>query len=163
MSLSSQDKCIADFGQQWTTYTDNGGYYGPAELFKDFVEPLVPVGEFAGQRVAEIGAGTGRICAMMLEAGVAEVTAVEPSAAAEVARANLARYGDRVKVVQLTGDHIEGDFDMILSIGVLHHIPDPRPTVKAAFIALRPGGRMVLAPFFDRREGAERPVAKAVG
>jgi len=29
-------------------------------------------------------------------------------------------------------------------IGVLHHIPDPKPFVEAAFRALRPGGHFVI-------------------
>ena len=32
---------------------------------------------------------------------------------------------------------------IILSIGVLQFIPDPKPTLDAAWAALKPGGRMV--------------------
>jgi SAM-dependent methyltransferase len=35
-----------------------------------------------------------------------------------------------------------GPFDLIVSLGVLHHIPEPLPVVKAAYAALRPGGRL---------------------
>ena len=36
------------------------------------------------------------------------------------------------------------DLDYIFSIGVLHHITDPNPVVKAVFKALRPGGRFLV-------------------
>ena len=37
-----------------------------------------------------------------------------------------------------------GDLDYIFSIGVLHHIPDPKPVVEAALKALRPGGHFLI-------------------
>lgn len=145
MMREAHEKVIRDFGQQWTTYTDNSGYYGSIDLFREIVEPLVSVEEFAGKQIAEIGAGTGRISAMMLEAGAANVTAIEPSDAIDVLRKNLQRYGDRVKPVRAAGEKTpNGAFDIIVSIGVLHHIPDPVPTAEAAFRALRPGGKMVV-------------------
>lgn len=151
----AHNKVIADFGQQWVNYSDNEGYYGSQDLFRDIVEPLLPVSEFDGKRAAEIGAGTGRICAMMLEAGAAEVTAVEPSEAIEPLKRNLAKYGDRVHAVHATGDQIpRGQFDIILSYGVLHHIPDPAPTMRAAYHALRPGGKMLAWLYGKEGNGA---------
>jgi len=155
MTQDAHQKVIADFGQQWTAYTDNFGYYGSLDLFRDIVEPLVPVSEFKGKRVAEIGAGTGRICAMMLEAGASEVTAIEPSAAIDPLRRNLSQYGDRVRAVQATGEEMpNGQFDMVLSIGVLHHIPDPYPAVRAAYNALKPGGKMLIWLYGKEGNGA---------
>ncbi len=34
--------------------------------------------------------------------------------------------------------------DFVLSIGVLHHIPDPAPVFPRRVFALRPGGRMAV-------------------
>jgi SAM-dependent methyltransferase len=83
---------------------------------------------------------------MLLSAGAAHVVAVEPSAAFDVLRRNVAEYGNRVECVHTTGDQLPGRavFDLVLSIGVLHHIPDPAPAVKAAYGALKPGGRMLV-------------------
>ena len=41
----------------------------------------------------------------------------------------------------------------MVSIGVLHHIPDPRPAVEQAYRALRPGGRFLV--WLYGREGNE--------
>jgi 2-polyprenyl-3-methyl-5-hydroxy-6-metoxy-1,4-benzoquinol methylase len=141
----TRDKTIQDFGAQWTANQSNEGYYASQELFKDIVEPLIPVVDFAGKHCAEIGAGTGRISAMMLEADVASITAVEPSAAYDVLVKNLSQYEERVKPVQVRGDEIpKNDFDVVLSIGVVHHIPEPMPVMKAAYESLAPGGRMLI-------------------
>ena len=69
-------KTIADFGEQWTRYRDNDGFYGSQNLFEDIVSPLLAAKAVAGKRVADIGSGTGRIVRMLLEAGAAHVTAV---------------------------------------------------------------------------------------
>jgi len=38
----------------------------------------------------------------------------------------------------------EVDADLAVSIGVLHHIEDPRPTIARIFEVLRPGGRFLV-------------------
>lgn len=152
-SLAARDRTVADFGEQWTRYTDNFGWYGSLELFRDIFGPVLNVDDLAGRHVAEIGSGTGRIVHMLLEAGAAHVTALEPSDAFPVLEANVRRYGDRVDCQRRRGEEIgpEEAFDYVFSIGVLHHIPDPQPVVRAAFHSLRPGGR--LAVWLYGREG----------
>jgi len=139
-------KTIDDFGDQWTRFTGNEGFYGSSELFEDIVGPLLPSGFLHGLRVAEIGSGTGRIVRMLLSAGAAHVVALEPSAAVDVLKRNVAEYGDRVECLHATGEHLPADagFDLVVSIGVLHHIPDPHPVVEAAYRALKPGGRILV-------------------
>jgi SAM-dependent methyltransferase len=142
----AQRRTIADFGEQWSAYRDNEGYYGSLELFRDMFQPLVAPEDVAGLRVADVGSGTGRIARMLLEAGAAHVLAVEPSKAFEVLRENLAGAGGRVTLLNAPGEELppSGDLDFVFSYGVLHHIADPLPTALAAFAALRPGGKLVL-------------------
>ncbi len=149
-----QRKTIADFGEQWVHYSDNAGFYGSLELFKDAFGPLLSPEDIAGRRVADIGSGTGRIVHMLVMAGAAHVTAIEPSESFSVLEANTRALGERVHCVRTTGDAMpEGDFDLVVSYGVLHHIPDPQPVVAAAWRALRPGGR--LAVWLYGHEGNE--------
>jgi SAM-dependent methyltransferase len=69
---------------------------------------------------------------------------------------------ERVAFVRDTGDRLQAglDLDLVLSIGVLHHIPDPAPVVRAAFHALRPGGRILV--WLYGREGNAAYLALAL-
>jgi SAM-dependent methyltransferase len=150
------ERTIADFGEQWTRFTDNEGFYGSGELLADICGPLLAPAEIRGRRVAEIGSGTGRVVRMLLEAGAAHVVAVEPSAAFEVLCRNVAGDRARAECLRITGDRLPSDLqlDLILSIGVIHHIPDPAPVIRAAHAALRPGGRMLVWLYGREGNGA---------
>jgi SAM-dependent methyltransferase len=143
--MNGKDQTIKDFGEQWLKYPDNEGYYGSLELFSDILSPFLEPKDIKNCRVAEIGSGTGRIVNMLLEAGAKHVVAVEPSDSFEVLCHNL-QQPEKLTCLKITGDHLPayGDLDYIFSIGVLHHIPDPKPVVEAAFRALRPGGRFLV-------------------
>ena len=144
---------IEDFGAQWTRFTDNSGYYGSSELFADIVTPLIDPADVRGCHVAEIGSGTGRIVDMLLDAGAAHVTAIEPSEAIAVLQNRFKDRAARVRCRHGNGEVIAelGPFDLVVSIGVLHHVPDPAPVVLAAKRALRPGGRLFV--WLYAREG----------
>lgn len=148
-------KTISDFGDQWTTYTDNPGYYGSAKLLEDLFGPLMSLEEIRGKKVGDIGSGTGRIVNMLLEAGAGHVVGIEPSAAYGVLQKNTRTGADRVTLLNVRGEAIPADLalDAVVSMGVLHHIPDPAPVVAAAYRALKPGGRMVV--WLYGREGNE--------
>jgi SAM-dependent methyltransferase len=139
-------RTIRDFGEQWTHYTENEGYYASPELFGDLVRPLLAPEDFRGKRVAELGSGTGRIVRMMLEAGAAHVIAVEPSEAMAALERNTRADASRITYLPATADQLppSGDLDLVVSIGVLHHIPDPAPAARAAWLALKPGGRFLV-------------------
>ena len=148
-------KTISDFGEQWVNYQENPGYYGSVSLLDDLFQPLLSLDEVRDKRVADIGSGTGRIVNMLLDAGAAKVVAVEPSAAFPVLQENTAPRKDRVTYLNVRGDALPADLnlDLVVSMGVLDHIPDPSPVVEAAYRALRPGGRMLV--WIYGREGNE--------
>ncbi len=141
-----RDKTIADFGEQWTRYRDNEGFYGSQELFADILGPLMPADALVGKRVAEIGSGTGRIVAMLLRAGAAHVIAVEPSDAFNVLAENLRPFQDRVTIIRGPGEALpaSANLDAVFSIGVLHHVPQPDSIVEAAHKSLKPRGVFVV-------------------
>lgn len=152
-------RTVADFGDQWTRYRDNAGFYGSLELFRDVFGPLLEAGDVQGRRVADVGSGTGRIVQMLLAAGAAHVTALEPSDAFSVLEANTRVHADHVLCQRRPGHEIDpaGAYDAVFSIGVLHHVPDPGPVVAAALRALRPGG--LLGIWLYGREGNEAYLA----
>jgi SAM-dependent methyltransferase len=148
-------RTVDDFGEQWLAFRDNSGFYGSTELLADFFGPLLDISSLSGLRVADIGSGTGRIVNMLLDAGAAHVVAVEPSDAIGVLRENTAGRRERITYVHNSGDALSPglELDLVVCIGVLHHIPDPSPVLAAGYAALRPGG--LFFAWLYGREGNE--------
>lgn len=141
-----RDRTIADFGEQWTCYTESEGHYGSTALLADVFGPLLTIDELADKQVVEIGSGNGRIVRVLLDAGAKRIVAIEPSKAVEVLRLNFGELADRVEVLHCRGEDmpVSLQVDYVVSIGVIHHVPEPQPVMAASFRALLPGGRMVI-------------------
>ncbi len=84
---------------------------------------------------------------MILDAGAEHVFAVEPALGAfETLKANTRDDADRIAYLNIPGDEIPAnlDLDVIISMGVVHHIPEPDPVMSAAYDALKPDGLCLL-------------------
>ena len=149
--LDASRRTIEDFGEQWTAYPANTGYYASGDHLRDLFAGLLDPGDVRDARVAEIGSGTGRLVRVLLEFGVAEITALEPSDAFNILQKSYAS-NPAVTCVRATGDLLPAHaFDYVFAIGVIHHIPEPDPVLRAAYNALRAGGR--IAVWLYGREG----------
>jgi SAM-dependent methyltransferase len=145
-----RDKTISDFGEQWTRHQKNTGRYASLEQFEDIVAPFLSRADFQHRRGADIGSGTGRIVRMLIDAGAAHVTAVEPSRAYDVLVGNTADVADKVTCLNSRGDELPPkNYDFVVSIGVIHHIPDPKPVLEAAFRGLKPNGILLIWVYGD--------------
>src|SRR5689334_4867209 len=124
MTSHLTSRTIDDFGDQWTRYTANDGFYASLELLADIFGPLLALDALKGKRVAEIGSGSGRIVSMLLAAGAGHVTALEPSRAIRVLQDNTHREANRITYLQCRGEELPAKpaHDIVVSIGVLHHI-----------------------------------------
>jgi SAM-dependent methyltransferase len=140
------DKTISDFGEQWTKFVDNPGYYGSLAVLQDVMGPLASPADFSEATVVDIGSGTGRIVRMLREAGASRIVAVEPSEAMAVLQRNTLDIAQVITYQNTSGDAfiVDEPADWVVSIGVLHHVPDPEPIVHRAFDSLKPGGRMLV-------------------
>ncbi len=139
----------ASFGFQWHRYqkTQLDSYKNEALresethfLAKTALRPE----DLKGKLVLDVGCGMGRFAEVATRWG-ARVVGVDLSAAAEVAAKNLA---DR-DFVAFQADvfalpFAPASFDVIYSIGVLHHTPDCEAAVKALDKYLKPGGLLVV-------------------
>ena len=145
---SLSEKMVKDFGVQWTLYCSNDGFYGSKELFADIVEPLLDVKEVQNANVAEIGRGSGRIALMLAQAGASNVTAIEPSDGYKilVQTVNESDWADLIVPRQMLGEELDesNKYDLISSVGVLMHVPEPIPILKAVYKALKPGGKFFI-------------------
>lgn len=99
-----------------------------------------------GIRILDAGCGTGVGTEYLVHLNPqAHVTGIDLSAGAlEVAKERCRRSGaDRVEFHHLSlydVGQLEGEFDLINCVGVLHHLPDPIRGIKALASKLAPGG-----------------------
>jgi SAM-dependent methyltransferase len=100
--------------------------------------------DLKGKLVLDVGCGMGRFADVATRWG-ARVVGIDLSAAAEVAARNLAER----EFVALQADvfalpFAPASFDLIYSIGVLHHTPSCEQAVKALPQYLKPGGTLAV-------------------
>ena len=101
--------------------------------------------ELAGKRVLDAGCGVGRFLEIAA-AGGAEVVGMDLSRAVEGAW-RQAGHPERTHLVQgdiLRPPFAPESFDVIFSIGVLHHTTDTRSAFRALVPLLKPGGRIAV-------------------
>lgn len=141
------ERTIQDFGDQWRRYPKIHDLWVDPALLQDICGPLLDLSEVRGKRTAEVGAGSGRIVRMLLTSGAEHVVAVEPAAeAVATLRQNTLDVADQVTLIQGRGEALPptGDLDHVFIIGTIQHIPQPAPVIRAAFEALRSGGKIVV-------------------
>jgi ubiquinone/menaquinone biosynthesis C-methylase UbiE len=108
--------------------------------FIDYMQPHSPE-SFEGRLVLDVGTGSGRHAFHAAELG-ARVVAVDIGRSIDVARGNLP---PEVLTVQADAEHLPftpGTFDFVMSIGVLHHLPDPQRGLERIAPLSRPGGHV---------------------
>jgi SAM-dependent methyltransferase len=136
----------ASFGFQWHRYQKTQLDHDELrESERHFLaKTALRPDDLKGKLVLDVGCGMGRFAEVATRWG-ARVVGVDLSAAAEVAAKNLA---DR-DFVAFQADvfalpFAPESFDIIYSIGVLHHTPDCEAAVKALDKYLKPGGLLVV-------------------
>jgi SAM-dependent methyltransferase len=140
---SLESKTAASFGFEWTHFSEM--YPEWENNFLDYMSPLTSE-SFRGKTVLDAGCGIGRHAYYAARYG-GEVWAVDISDAVEVAAKN--NRGTGVRVIQADLNYLpfrEGSFDLVYSMGVLHHLPDPAGALRYLLRFVKPGGefRMFL-------------------
>jgi SAM-dependent methyltransferase len=128
------------FGDEWQRFP--ALLQAHRRIFEWYFEGPEPV-RWKGLRVLDAGCGMGRWLHFAREAG-AEVTGMDVSAAIDVA---AAREGDGADFVQADlrfPPFPSSTFDLVYSLGVIHHLEDPREGVRALAALVRPGGELRL-------------------
>lgn len=133
---------VGSFGRQWNRYD----VARPEEDEATFeAKTGVAPRALAGLRVLDAGCGGGRYARLLGEHG-AEVLGVDLSSAVDKA-ASLCAGLPNVQIVQadlLDLPVAESAFDLVFSIGVLHHSPDPRRAFAEIARRVKPGGRLAV-------------------
>lgn len=136
------------FGYQWNKYARlqldscNGTSFSRDRFFS--ITGWSP-SELSGRKVLDVGCGAGRFAEIALAAG-AEVTAMDLSQAVEACKANLGS-SPHLEVVQASIYEMPfrpASFDLVYSIGVIQHTPDPKRSVMEICRMVKPGGQIGL-------------------
>lgn len=132
MTQARQD----EWAYQWRAYDDRTEW-----LFREWILPN-RVEDFAGKDVLDAGCGHGAHAELAARHG-ARVVALDLNTSAlarerrgaapiEFVDADIARFDDGRR------------FDVVYSVGVVHHTDDPDRTVAHLRALLKPGGRLIL-------------------
>ncbi len=141
----------ADWLYQWSTFEDDSRM-----LFTEWIHPGT-LEDFRGRSVLDAGCGGGQH--MRFVAPYArEVVGVDLNCAALAAE----KCRDFPNVSTVEGDLATVDlgrqFDLVYSIGVLHHTDDPRRCFMNLARHVRPGGRMIVWVYSHEGNGLVRVV-----
>jgi uncharacterized protein YbaR (Trm112 family)/ubiquinone/menaquinone biosynthesis C-methylase UbiE len=139
-----ETRTVGGFGWQWNWFEDVNPPELEREQLLDWVAPLTEAA-FRGRVILDAGCGMGRWAEVVASFGARTVLAVDLGSAVEAAFRRT-RHLPNVHVVQGNilnlplrqgaASPVEGAY----SIGVLHHMPDPRAGFLAMQRHVRPGG-----------------------
>jgi SAM-dependent methyltransferase len=138
-SIDADKQATADsFGWSWQHFAHDDAKY--EQQFLDWIAP-VQKEYFAGKIVLEGGCGKGRHTRRIAGWGAGDVVAVDLSAAVEVAFA-ATRGLENAHVIQadIYRLPLRRAFDYAFSVGVLHHLPNPRAGFKSLVAKVKAGG-----------------------
>jgi SAM-dependent methyltransferase len=139
--LDSDKRATATgFGWQWQHFTQEDELY--AEQFLGWIAPVTP--EFFHDKVVlEGGCGKGRHTQLAARWGARDVIGIDLSAAVETAFAATRSFPNahiiQADMYQLP---LARKFDYAFSVGVLHHLPDPRGGFLSLASKVKPGGHI---------------------
>jgi SAM-dependent methyltransferase len=139
--MSRADQETADaFASSWNNLPAGSVY--TEEQVADWFAPLGP-DDFRGARVLEMGCGNGSLMVHVLRWSPAQLDGIDLGAAVESAKRNVAATGSSnwtVSQEDLT-TYSSAGYDVVYSIGVLHHLSAPKAGFEAVVRNTRPGGR----------------------
>jgi SAM-dependent methyltransferase/uncharacterized protein YbaR (Trm112 family) len=137
-------------GHTWTEFAEAVPQF--EENFVDLLTPL-KAEDLMGRLVLDAGCGFGRHAFFAARYG-AEVVALDSSPEAVASAARNLEGSMRAHVVQ--GDinrppFKKNLFDIVYSLGVLHHVPDPRGGFLSLHQLVKPNGRLAIWVYGPRQ------------
>lgn len=142
------DEYVQSFSFEWNRFrrtqldSTNGRGESEARFRQSFDFPLE---DLNGKLVLDAGCGMGRFMEVALKYG-ATVVGIDLSLAVEAAHENLAHHPEAhfVQADLFRLPFRPETFDLIYSLGVLHHTPDPSGALQGLVRLLKPGGRISI-------------------
>jgi SAM-dependent methyltransferase len=137
---SDKQETAENFGWQWQHFTQEDSRY--ADQFLGWLQPVTP--QFCQDKVVlEGGCGKGRHTQLVAQWSARDVIGIDLSAAVETAY-EATRELQNAHVVQADIYNLPFNktFDYAFSVGVLHHLPNPRGGFESLASKVRIGGHL---------------------
>jgi SAM-dependent methyltransferase len=147
-------RLIEDFGDEWQRFNFLDGKSNQ-DLDRQFTAytSILDFDLFKNNNalVVDIGAGSGRWTERLLPY-FSNIVAIEPSnKAVEILKKRF--HGDnRVKIEKATVKHnsiMDNSADLIISLGVLHHLPNTQEALIDCFRKVKPGGYLLCYLYYN--------------
>lgn len=136
-SMPVTQKKQSEWHDQWSLMQDT-----ELSLFLDWIHPLL-MEDLRGKTILEAGCGGGQHTRMMWPYAKS-ITAVDLNTI-DIARARNAQLSNIEYVeADIATMDLQRTFDVVMSIGVVHHTDDPDKTVQNLIRHLAPNGVLVL-------------------
>lgn len=134
-----EDKIIQRFDEQSGIFPEdiNLGDFRVKKLLKF-------LGAASGKKILDLGCGKGRFCKIIKNSGFINIVGVDPSV--ELVKAAKLNNKD-IKFIEASATSLsfhDGEFDILVCIEVLEHIPDTEKAIKEMSRVLKPGGRILV-------------------
>jgi len=139
ISMASEER----FGYEWKKYsTILPDYEGQ---FQNWISPLKPE-DLQGYDILDAGCGMGRNSYFALKYGAKSVMGIDnDERSVSVAKENLTEFDNAtINLKSIYELDYKNKFDIIFSIGVIHHLKYPELAIKKLVGALRPRGTILI-------------------
>jgi SAM-dependent methyltransferase len=146
-----QDAYTSSFSYEWQRFRDTqlDSHTGRTDTRERLQASLnFPLDQLRGKLVLDAGCGMGRFAEIVHQFG-GEYVGLDYSFAVDAAHQNVGRLPG-VHLVQANIFELpfaDNAFDLVMSLGVLHHTPDPRRAFASLPRVLKPGGSLTITVY----------------
>ena len=139
-------KTVQSFGEEWKSFHD----FSTEEIEKigqDYFD-LLP--EKLIESALDVGCGSGR-WAKFLSPKLKWIEAIDPSEAVFAAQ-HLLSTQRNIRITQASVSNIpfpDNSFDLVYSLGVLHHVPNTQDAISQCFKKIRPKGYFLVYLYYN--------------
>lgn len=131
------------FGFEWQKYRQLDPNY--EMQFKKWICPLTEK-DFRDKKILDAGCGMGRNSHWALKYGARDLVAFDcDERTVKSASFLLGKFKNaRVEFADIYSIPYENEFDLVFSIGVIHHLESPHLAIQNLIKAAKPGGRILI-------------------